>query len=230
MGNLAIIPARGGSKRIPRKNIREFLGKPIIAYSIETALRSGLFEEVMVSTDDPEIAEVARRYGAIVPFMRSNENANDFASTVDVILEVLSSYGDRITKFSRACCIYPTAPLVTSDSLEKGLRLLVNENFSTVFAVVPFSYPIWRAINVLNDSKAELFWPENVNKRSQDLTPAYHDAGQFYWFDVSQISKRQQLFTKYTGVIILNEMEVQDIDTLTDWQMAEMKFKLLNEA
>lgn len=225
--SLAIIPARGGSKRIPRKNIKDFLGKPIIAYAIETALNCGLFSDVMVSTDDPEIAEIAKAYGASVPFLRSTNNSNDFASTVDVIKEVESEYNARFLRvFDRICCIYPTAPLIKTEHLKAGMTLMSESDFDSVFPVVPFSYPIWRGLEV-TDGRVKMVWPENQNVRSQDLKPVYHDAGQWYWYNPTRIT--DSLFTSNTASIILAEEEVQDIDTPSDWLMAEMKYKLLYE-
>ncbi|GGC09537.1 pseudaminic acid cytidylyltransferase [Dyadobacter sediminis] len=224
---LAIIPARGGSKRIPRKNIRDFLGKPIIAYAIETALNSGLFSDVMVSTDDPEIAEIGKNYGASVPFLRSKGNANDFASTVDVIKEVEKEYEARFSViYDKICCIYATAPFIQTRHLRAGLSLLSESGFDSVFPVVPFSYPIWRGLEVTN-GKVQMVWPENQNVRSQDLKPVYHDAGQWYWYNPAKIT--DSLFTSNTASVILSEEEVQDIDTASDWLMAEMKYKLLYE-
>lgn len=223
MKRLAIIPARGGSKRIPRKNIKSFLGKPIIAYSIEAALKSDLFDEVMVSTDDDEISEIAKKYGASVPFMRSESNANDYATTADVLLEVLKEY-DR--SFDQACCIYPTAPLLRMARLKEGLELMEKEDFDTVFPIVEFSYPIWRSLKMDETQKVSMNWPENLNSRSQDLLKSYHDAGQFYWFDVDSFLKTKSLFTDATGSIIMKPEEVQDIDTIDDWKMAELKARL----
>jgi pseudaminic acid cytidylyltransferase len=226
MTNLAIIPARGGSKRIPRKNIKDFLGKPIIAYSIEAALTSGLFDEVMVSTDDEEIAEVARKYGAKVPFLRSKANADDFSTTIDVLKEVELTYKQKINKtFDFICCIYPTAPLISSKQLNQGFELIKKEKVEVVFPIVLFSYPIWRGVEII-EGKTQMVWPEYINSRSQDLKKVYHDAGQWYWYNPTKI--RQTLFTENTSSIILNEQEVQDIDTLIDWNLAEMKYKLLN--
>ncbi|KAA6440708.1 pseudaminic acid cytidylyltransferase [Dyadobacter flavalbus] len=224
---LAIIPARGGSKRIPRKNIRDFLGKPIIAYAIETALKSGLFSDVMVSTDDPEIAGIAKNHGASVPFLRSEGNANDFASTVDVIKEVEKEYETRFSViYDKICCIYPTAPLIKTEHLRAGMSMMSESGFDSVFPVVPFSYPIWRGLEI-TDGKVQMVWPENRNVRSQDLKPVYHDAGQWYWYNPAKIT--DSLFTSNTASIILSEEEVQDIDTASDWLMAEMKYKLLYE-
>ena len=227
MSNLAIIPARGGSKRIPRKNIKSFLGKPIIAYSIEAALDSGLFDEVMVSTDDEEIAEIAREYGATVPFFRSEKTSDDYATTADVIEEVLLSYREKGIEFDLACCIYPTAPLISSENLIASFNLLKSQSFDTVFPVVQYSYPIQRALKVGEQKKMSLFFEANKNSRSQDLEESYHDAGQFYSFSVTDFLKDKELWTKNTGVIVLNELKVQDIDTLTDWKLAELKYGLI---
>ncbi len=226
MSNLAIIPARGGSKRIPRKNIRDFLGKPIIAYSIETALESGLFNEVMVSTDDENIADIAKKYGAKVPFMRSAKNADDYATTVDVLVEVLQTYQQRGKDFENGCCIYPTAPLLEPSFLKSGYKKLISESFSTVFPVVEFSYPIQRSLKLNEKGKVEMNWPEHLESRSQDLAKAYHDAGQFYWFNVEEILKEKKLFGKNSGAMVLPSTSVQDIDTEEDWKLAELKAKL----
>lgn len=230
MSAVAIIPARGGSKRIPRKNIKDFLGKPIIAYSIELALQSKLFTEVMVSTDDDEIADVAKRYGASVPFVRSEKNASDYATTADVIVEVLDAYRKQQKDFEQACCIYPTAPLAKVSSLKKALELLKTQHYHTVFPVVPYSFPIWRSVKVSPETgKAEMLWNEHLNTRSQDLPKAFHDAGQFYWMDVKAFLQEKLLYSSHTGVIELPEMEVQDIDNAIDWQLAELKYKLSHE-
>ena len=229
MSKICIIPARGGSKRIPQKNIKNFLGKPIIAYSIEAALESKLFDEVMVSTDDDEIAEIAKKYGAKVPFLRSKKNADDFATTVDVIQEVLQSYKESGQIFEIACCIYATAPFVSSRSLIKAHKILIDKKFDSVFPVMEFSFPIQRAIKLYDNNKMELFQPKHLNSRSQDLEKAYHDAGQFYWFKTEQLQVVEKLWTANTGVIIIKQSEGQDIDTVEDWKLAEIKFKLLNE-
>lgn len=226
MANLAIITARGGSKRIPRKNIKDFLGKPIIAYSIETALNSGLFDYVMVSTDDDEIAGVAKDYGAEVPFMRSKQTADDFTGTAEVVIEVLNDLQKTGKQFDNACCIYPTAPFISKETLIEAYQLLVHGKFDSVFPVCQFSYPIQRALEI-NNSKTTMVNPENLNKRSQDLQPRYHDAGQFYWMNFNSFVKEKKLFTNNTGSIILNELQVQDIDNETDWKLAEMKYELL---
>jgi N-acylneuraminate cytidylyltransferase len=226
MGNVAIITARGGSKRIPRKNIKAFLGKPIIAYSIETALNSGLFDYVMVSTDDDEIAEVAKKYGAEVPFTRSKQTSDDFTGTADVVIEVLNDLKKIGKEFINACCIYPTAPFISKQTLNDSYSLLVTEKFDSVFPVCAFSYPIQRALEI-NDSKTTMVWEENLTKRSQDLAPRYHDAGQFYWLNIQSFLNAKKLFTQNTGSIILDELKVQDIDNETDWKLAELKYNLL---
>lgn len=226
MANIAIIPARGGSKRIPRKNIKAFLGKPIIEYSIKCALESGLFDEVMVSTDDLEIAQISKKVGAKVPFYRSELNADDYATTPDVLLEVLKNYSDLGRVFESACCIYPTAPLLTKEKLQIGYNLLTGKKFSSVFPVVQYSYPIWRSLKI-EDDKATMNWEEYKNSRSQDLPNSYHDAGMFYWFKIDKFLKENKLFSSNSGVVVLSEIEVQDIDTFFDWQVAEMKYKVL---
>lgn len=224
MKNLAIIPARGGSKRIPHKNIKEFLGKPIIAYSIEAALKSGLFDEVMVSTDDHKIAEIAKQYGASVPFMRSAETANDFATTADVLNEVLSEYKKLGQIFDNLCCIYATAPLIASQNIVDAYNRLSQGDFACVYPVVQFSYPIWRCLDVADDGSMKRHWPKYEKSRSQDLPKAYHDTGTFYWYKL----KDNTLQSGKIGAIIVPEERVQDIDTETDWLLAEMKYKLLN--
>lgn len=222
---VAIITARGGSKRIPHKNIRDFCGKPILAYSIATALESGLFTEVMVSTDSPEIASIARRYGALVPFMRSAGNADDFAGTADVIAEVLQTYRDGGRDFEAGCCIYPTAPLLTVDTLRAGYDLFRSGNFDVVFPVLRYSYPIQRSLRLNGDHQATMLWPENYPKRSQDLEPVYHDAGQFYWFRSAHIHNTRKLFGDRSGGLVIDDLMAQDIDHESDWQLAEFKYQ-----
>lgn len=223
---LAIIPARGGSKRIPGKNIKDFLGQPIIAYSIQAALESELFSEVMVSTDSQKIAELAKTYGASVPFLRSNKNADDFATTVDVILEVLNQYENQGRAFEFACCIYPTAPFIQADLLKKAFNNLVEKGADCVFPVLPFSSPIQRAIKMDSDGQMALFQPEHLTTRSQDLEKAYHDAGQFYWFEVERLKYNKALWTSHTFPLIISELEAHDIDHPEDWAVAEFKYKL----
>ncbi len=224
--SVAIITARGGSKRIPRKNIKDFLGKPIIAYSIEAALSAGCFDEVMVSTDDAEIAEVARAYGAAIPFMRSEKTSDDFATTAEVLTEVFEEYRKMGKSFDYACCIYPTAPFVTGKKLSDSHNILLENSADSTFPVVRFGYPILRAMKV-EDGKLQMMWPEHINTRSQDLQPAFHDSGQFYWFNAEKFMQTKRIFTDRTYPIEVPESEVQDIDTLEDWKIAEMKYRIL---
>lgn len=229
MSNLCIIPARGGSKRIPRKNIKDFLGKPIIAYSIDAALSSGLFSEVMVSTDDMEIAEIALKFGAVVPFLRSEQNANDFATTVDVLKEVESTYREKLNKsFDYICCIYPTAPLIQVSDLKNGYDQIVKKGSGSVYPVVSFGYPVWRGVRFIEDAKIQMVWEQYKSARSQDLEPVFHDAGQWYWYDPKKVT--DTLFTENTTAIIISEDKVQDIDTLIDWKLAEIKYELLQNS
>lgn len=228
MSMIAIITARGGSKRIPNKNKRDFLGKPILTYSIEAALASGLFDEVMVSTDDEEIAQIARDAGANVPFMRSSAAADDFATTDDVLMEVLTEYEKEGRKFDYMACIYPTAPFVTAEKLQEAFRILVQEEASGVMPVVPFSFPPQRGMAV-REGRLEYCYPENAMKRSQDLETIYHDCGQFYFYHVEKyMACRGNLPDGYVPVVV-PETEVQDIDNLTDWKLAEMKYKMMIE-
>lgn len=222
---LCIIPARGGSKRIPRKNIKDFHGKPIIAYSIETALKSGLFNEVMVSTDCKEIKEVSFRYGAKVPFMRSAENSDDFATTVDVVNEVLEKYQTQGCIFTRVCVLYPCAPFVESIDLVNGFKAL--DEYESIIPVVSFDFPPLRSF-IIQDSCLTYRWPEYEKARSQDLEKLFHDVGQWYFFN-HYGENHDSLVKKNTAPMILENTRVQDIDTLEDWKLAELKFKLLNE-
>lgn len=228
MKKIAIITARGGSKRIPRKNIKEFCGKPILAYSIEAALSSGIFDTVMVSTDDEEIAQIAKEYGAQVPFLRSEKTANDFASTADVISEVLEEYEKRDEHFDAFCCIYPTAPFLTGGRLKEAARLLEEKAADGVVPVVRFGFPPQRCV-VMKDGFLTFKWPENRLARSQDLEPFYHDAGQFYFLKTESFKEQKQMFPAKTVPLVLEELEVQDIDNEVDWKMAEVKFRMLHE-
>lgn len=228
MSAIAIITARGGSKRIPNKNKKDFLGKPIMCYSIEAALSSGLFDEVMVSTDDEEIAQIARDSGAKVPFMRSAATANDFATTDDVLMEVLAEYEKRGQTFEYMACIYPTAPFVTADKLQDAFRILKEQNASGVMPVVQFSFPPQRGMAV-RDGRLAYCYPENAMKRSQDLEAIYHDCGQFYFYRTSEYRAcRGNLEDGYVP-IVMPETQVQDIDNLSDWKLAEMKYKMMSE-
>lgn len=225
---LALITARGGSKRIPRKNIKNFLGSPIIKYSIDAALKAGCFTEVMVSTDDEEIAALAISLGAKVPFMRSNENSNDFATTAEVITEVLEMYKKAGQHFDYACCIYPTAPFVTDFKLQQAYKMLIEKNAETVVPVVSFGFPILRSLKIEN-GLIKMNWPEYISTRSQDLAPAYHDSGQFYFIKTDLFLKNKKLFSENSVGYEMPESEVQDIDTEEDWKVAEIKYTFLIE-
>lgn len=224
MKNLCIIPARGGSKRIPRKNVKPFLGKPMLSYPIEVALETGLFDEVMVSTDDEEIAKIAKQYGAKVPFMRSAETASDFATLADVLREVLNNYQNDGIVFDNMCCILATSPMLRSEDISNGYKALLTTNFSSIIPVVLFSYPILRSYKMDDNYGISYNWPEYEKSRSQDLPPAYHDSGTFYWHKID-LWKAGQISR---GGIVVSEETVQDIDTEQDWKMAEIKYKLLN--
>ena len=228
MSSIAIITARGGSKRIPGKNIKEFLGKPIICYSIEAALSSGIFDEVMVSTDDEKIAEIAKKSGASVPFMRSDKTSDDYATTDDVLMEVLETYEQNGKTFDYMACIYPTAPFVTADKLKAAMKLLIEKDASGVMPVVSFSFPPQRGM-LINEGKLEYCYPENAMKRSQDLETMYHDCGQFYCYNVKRYRAcRGNLPDGYVPIIV-PETEVQDIDNPSDWKLAEMKYRMMVE-
>ena len=223
---VAIITARGGSKRIPRKNIKDFCGKPILAYSIEAALTSGVFDEVMVSTDDSEIAEIAKAYGAKVPFMRSCDTANDYATTAEVLFEVLEQYNGVGEIFDYACCIYPTAPFVTAEKLKKAMGILEDAGVDSVMPVTTFSFPPMRGMYI-RDEKLLYAYPEHSQKRSQDFETMYHDCGQFYCFAVERFKETKILVTENTKAIVVSELEVQDIDSEVDWKLAELKYEMM---
>jgi N-acylneuraminate cytidylyltransferase len=229
MPTLAIITARGGSKRIPGKNIKDFLGKPIISYSIETAKASGLFDEIMVSTDDKAIANVAIQYGADVPFFRSEKNAGDFATTAEVLIEVLEQYKAQGKEFTNICCIYPCAPFITINRLRQGLDLLLEKEVDVVFPVMKFHFPIQRAIRINDKGLMEMFQPEHLKTRSQDLEPAFCDSGQFYWLNVAAFLQKKAIWTNNTAVIVISELEGHDIDTLEDWKVAEFKYSIITK-
>lgn len=226
MRKIAIITARGGSKRIPRKNIREFCGKPILAYSIEAAIESGLFDTVMVSTDDGEIADIARRYGAEVPFYRSESTASDYATTNDVLLEVLAEYEKRGEQYELGCCIYPTAPFVTAEKLRDAVERLKSSGADTLIPVVAFSYPPQRAM-IVKEGRLVFEYPQYLDSRSQDLEPHYHDVGQFYLFYTEAFKRNRKLMTGDILPYVVSELEVQDIDNLTDWEIAEIKYRFM---
>ena len=219
---LAMITARGGSKRIPRKNIKNFCGKPILFYSIEAALSAGVFEEVMVSTDDVEIAELAKKAGATVPFLRSSKTSNDYASTDEVIMEVLKEYEKQGKTFDSFCCIYPTAPFITGERLREAMELL--KETDSVMPVVPFSYPPQRGLVINKEGYIARQFPEYSTTRSQDLQKIYHDCGQFYACKTLPFMEAGTTDVEKLMPLVLSEMEVQDIDTLEDWEIAEIKY------
>ncbi len=227
MKSIAIITARGGSKRIPRKNIKEFLGKPIIAYTIEAAIASNMFDQVMVSTDDNEIAEIAKKYGAMVPFMRSEKTSNDFATTADVLNEVIDEYKKLGESFEYMCCLYPTAPFVTPEAIGQAMKILEDNGADTVLPVVKFSFPPQRGV-VMKDGYLTPKYPECMPMRSQDLEPMYHDAGQFYCMKVSSFLEQGKVVMDKTMPYMQDDMNVQDIDTPEDWAIAEVKYKVLH--
>jgi len=218
---VAVIPARGGSKRIPRKNIRIFQGKPIIGYSIECALRSGLFGRVIVSTDDSQIAEVARDFGAEVPFVRPAALADDHAGTVEVIADAVEWLLDSGVTPSAVCCIYATAPLVQQSDLKKGLALLESGNWQYVFSAAAYPAPIFRSFRRNVHGGVEMFFPEHAESRSQDLPQAFHDAAQFYWGQPQAWATALPIFDHHSTVIEIPRWRVQDIDTEEDWARAE---------
>ena len=227
MKALAIITARGGSKRIPRKNIRDFCGKPIIAYSVEAALASSVFDTVMVSTEDKEIGEIAQRFGAELPFYRSEKCASDHATTTDVLNEVLEEYEKRGQHFDLACCIYPTAPFITAARLKEAYESLSASDADTLLPVVRFSYPPQRCL-VEREGRLVFRDPEYLSVRSQDLEALYHDAGQFYFFRTEGFKKSGNILSGSILPLVLPETEVQDIDTEEDWQLAELKYGFIH--
>lgn len=225
MNRIAIIPARGGSKRIPNKNIKDFFGKPIIAYSIEAALGSGLYDEVMVSTDCKLIKDVALQYGAKVPFLRSSLNSNDFATTFDVIDEVIKWYRQNGINFKEATCIYACAPFTTIHLLTSSFQLL-EKGCDCVFPVLSYSHPIQRAIEVSIDGKVVPFFDSDDFARTQDFKKSFHDAGMFYTFDVGKLLIKKNFRTENTFAIVVDELCGHDIDNENDWKLAELKYKL----
>lgn len=224
--NIAIITARGGSKRIPKKNIKEFCGKPMIAYAIEAAIEAGIYDTVMVSTDSEEIAEIAKQYGAEVPFFRSAKTSDDYAITSDVLKEVLDTYREMGIEYKYMTCIYPTAPFVTAQKLRKALEELESKEARLVLPVTAFSYPPLRGY-IMQEGKLAMKWPEYYKYRSQDLETIYHDAGQYYCYTVKDFEEASGIITEGIVPIITDEMEVQDIDNETDWKLAELKYKLM---
>jgi N-acylneuraminate cytidylyltransferase len=227
---VAIIPARGGSKRIPRKNLRDFCGRPIIAWSIATALESGLFDEVIVSTDDEEIAALAHSLGAKVPFMRPAELSNDFAGTLAVIQHAVLACRELGWAPQLACCLYATAPFVEAADLRLGLRALEAVDVQYAFSATSFPFPVQRAIRLDDAGRVQPVWPENIPKRSQDLEPLFHDAGQFYWGRAEAFAHQLPLFAPHSSAVLLPRHRVQDIDNEEDWVRAEWLFRAWKDA
>jgi pseudaminic acid cytidylyltransferase len=225
---LAVIPARGGSKRIPRKNIKQFAGQPIIAWSISAAKKSGCFDRIIVSTDDEEIADVARACGAEVPFIRPSELSNDQATTIPVISHAINWQNSNGEKVSEACCIYATAPFVSSEDLKRGLDVLIDSSADYAFSVTSYAFPIQRAVRITPNQRVEMFNSEHYEARSQDLEEAWHDAGQFYWGKSAAWLNCLPLFGQHSTPVILPRYRVQDIDTLEDWERAELMYRAMN--
>ena len=226
--NVAIIPARGGSKRIPRKNIKEFCGKPMIAWSIEAAQKSSCFEHIVVSTDDAEIAQVAKKWGAEVPFMRPAELSDDYTGTIPVIAHAVRTLSKHYPQqIELACCIYATAPFVEPEDLSRGLQQLQEQQADYAFSVTSYAFPIQRAIRIADSGRVAMFNLEHFNTRSQDLEEAWHDAGQFYWGTAEAWLEEKMLFGEDSIPVKLPRHRVQDIDTLEDWIRAEWLFKAL---
>ncbi|KYK46045.1 pseudaminic acid cytidylyltransferase [Bradyrhizobium liaoningense] len=225
---IAVIPARGGSKRIPRKNIRPFCGKPIISYSIDAARQSGLFDEIVVSTDDEEIAAVSRQLGATTPFVRPREIADDFTGTNAVVKHAVAWFLERGNQISHACCIYATAPLIQPRYLREGHDALTRSDAAFAFSVTSYAFPIQRAVRITTSGRVDALYPEHRLTRSQDLEPAYHDAGQFYWGTRDAFRDDVPLFSERSIGIVLPRKYVQDIDTLEDWEQAEYMFRAIS--
>lgn len=223
--NVAIIPARGGSKRIPRKNIKGFCGQPMIAWSIEAARQSGCFSQVLVSTDDAEIADVAQRFGAVVPFMRPAALSDDHTGTIPVIRHAVDWLIEQGQQPEHACCIYATAPFITPADLRRGLGILVDTGSDYAFSVTSYPFPIQRAIRIDPQGRVAMFNPEQFNTRSQDLEEAFHDAGQFYWGRTSAWLAEKMIFSPDAAAVLLPRHQAQDIDTIEDWQRAELMFQ-----
>lgn len=225
---IAIIPARGGSKRIPNKNVRDFAGKPMIAHSIEAARACGLFDRILVSTDSDQIAEVASALGAEVPFRRPPELSNDHAGTAPVIVHALEWLKQQGQPATYTCCIYATAPFVRAEYLKQGFDTLRDTNVTSVFSITSFAFPIFRALKIEESGSVAMFWPENRTKRSQDLPEAFHDAGQFYWLNAEKFIADPNLYSADARPVILPRYLVQDIDTPEDWETAEYMYRALN--
>ena len=227
--NICIIPARGGSKRIPKKNIREFHGKPMLAYSIEAARASCCFDKIIVSTDSVEIASVARHWGAETPFLRPDGISGDFATTIDVIQHGIEWCENNDWQFDKVCCVYATAPFIKALDIKRGLALLQESGVQYAFSATSFGFPIQRAFYLDENEHVNMFQSEHLNTRSQDLVEAYHDAGQFYWGKVSAFKTAHPFFGVHSKPVLIPRKRVQDIDTLEDWDVAEMMYRALSE-
>lgn len=225
---LCIIPARVGSKRIPKKNIRNFCGKPIIGWSINTAIESNCFDKIIVSTDSEEIASISKKYGAEVPFIRPKNISDDITGTLPVVNHAIKFVEANYGKVELVCCIYPTAPFLETDFLRKGLLKIKENNANFCFSATSFPFPIQRAIKINSDNKSKMFFPEFLNTRSQDLEDSYHDAGQFYWGRTSSWLEKKRIFDEDSIPLLIPRYKVQDIDTQEDWIRAEMMFRLIN--
>jgi N-acylneuraminate cytidylyltransferase len=225
---LCVIPARGGSKRIPRKNIKEFFGKPMIAWSILKAIESRCFDKIIVSTDDAEIAEISKEFGAEVPFLRPQNLSDDYTGTTEVIAHAINWFLQKSISFTDVCCLYATAPFVQSSDLLRGFEILSNSKSTYAFSVTSFAFPIQRAVRLCENERVEMFHPEHLDTRSQDLEEAWHDAGQFYWGKSTAWTQLLPIFSKDSSAVKLPRHRVQDIDTVQDWERAECLFKVLN--
>lgn len=226
---VAIIPARGGSKRIPRKNIKEFFGKPMIAWSIEAAKASGCFDLILVSTDNDEIAQIAKKYGASVPFKRPQELSGDYVGTTEVIAHAIQWLNVNLRQVTQACCLYATAPFVTAQSLRDSYAQFEADNADYTFSVTSYAFPIQRAVRVLENGCVSMFQPESFLTRSQDLEEAWHDAGQFYWGKAEAWLEGKKIFSESSTAYKLSREFVQDIDTYQDWIIAEKLFSIFKK-
>jgi pseudaminic acid cytidylyltransferase len=227
--NLCVIPARGGSKRIPRKNVKPFFGKPMIAWSIHAALQSACFDHVVVSTDDPEIAEVARHHGATVPFLRPAELSDDYTGTIPVVRHAIEWFNNQGSPVEQVCCLYATAPFVRAEDIQRGLESLTNSAADYAFTLTSFEFPVQRAIRITAAGRVEMLNPDHFSTRSQDLEETYHDAGQFYWGKAHAWLEEKIIFSSHSVPVILPRHQVQDIDTLEDWERAEWMFRAAQE-